>query len=135
MKLTSLTAADFKKIQKLLTRKEKLAAQIARVDQQLEQFESGSTPKKTAKGRRKAKRKAKRAPAAKSSARRRRPRGQLQAKIISALKAAGSAGLHVKDIAAKVKRKDNHIRTWFYTTGKKVKNIKTAGPARYRWQD
>jgi hypothetical protein len=122
MKLTSLTLSDLKKIQNLLSRKEKLNKQVLTVDRMLERFESGATPASAKAGpRRKARRRG-------------APPGQLKSRIIDALKSAGTAGMHIKEVAAKVKNKPGNIRTWFFTTGKKIRNIKKAGPARYRWQ-
>jgi hypothetical protein len=133
MKLTSLTAADFKRIQKLLIQKEKLAAQISKVDSMLEQFESGTAPR--AKGKGKRKRAAQAGPARRRRRSSRGGRGQLKDKIIAALKDSGGASMHIKEVAAKVNNKEGNVRTWFFTTGKKIKNIKRSGPAKYRWKD
>ena len=51
--------------------------------------------------------------------------------LLKALKAAGSSGITVKDLAAKLKVKPGNIFSWFYTTGKKIKGISKVGEAKY----
>ncbi len=46
--------------------------------------------------------------------------GSLKEKILALLEAAGSEGLRVKDIAAKLAAKPANISVWFSTTGKKL---------------
>jgi len=46
--------------------------------------------------------------------------GGLKEKILALLEAAGSAGLRVKEIAAKLGSKPGNISVWFSTTGKKL---------------
>ena len=60
-------------------------------------------------------------------------RGQLKAQILSALQAAGKMGLTVKDLAVKAGTKPANVYSWFYATGRKIKNIKKVGEARYAW--
>jgi len=126
MKLASLTTSDLKHIAKLLDQKEALVAQLQQVEQQLEAYESG----KPAKGRPAGKRGgARRARGGKRS-----KRGALKQQVIEVLQAAGKEGATVKEIAAKVGVKTGNVYTWFYSTGKTVKEIKKIGDARYRWE-
>jgi phage antirepressor YoqD-like protein len=57
----------------------------------------------------------------------------LKAPLLKALKAAGSSGITVKELAAKLKVKPGNIFSWFYTTGKKIKGINKVGEAKYAY--
>jgi len=59
-------------------------------------------------------------------------RGQLKQQILSALKAAGPAGMTVKDLSAKLNANYKNVYIWFVTTGKKIAGIKKVGPAQYK---
>jgi hypothetical protein len=72
------------------------------------------------------------APAAKGKPRRGAKRGQLTAKILAALKVAGSGGITVADLSDKLGAKYKNIYIWFATTGKKNPNVKKLGPAKYK---
>jgi phage antirepressor YoqD-like protein len=56
---------------------------------------------------------------------------RLKGAILKALQDAGTKGITVKEIAAKVKAKPNNIFSWFYSTGKKIKGLKKIGEAKY----
>ena len=59
-------------------------------------------------------------------------RGELQSKIVAALKEAGPAGITVRDLATKLEvKKYKNLFIWFATTGKKNSAIKKIGPALY----
>ena len=53
--------------------------------------------------------------------------------MLKALKAAGSSGITVRDLSAKLKVKPGNIFSWFYTTGKKIKAIRKVGEAKYAY--
>ncbi len=59
-------------------------------------------------------------------------RGQLAAKVLATLKAAGASGITVKDLSDKLKANYRNIQVWFATTGKKNPGIKKIAPATYR---
>ena len=59
-------------------------------------------------------------------------RGELKAQILDALKGAGTAGITIKDLAAKLNANYKNVYIWFVTTGKKIAGIKKVGPARYK---
>lgn len=140
MSLSNLRLSDFKKIAKMLTRKESLLRIVATIDRELQRFEShpvgmagfngassatprrgrppGSGKNQTAKGRRR------------GAAGR---HGATKEKLIALLKGAGKQGIHVKDIVKKTGFKDANVRVWFYATGKKIKNVKRVAPATYTW--
>lgn len=58
-------------------------------------------------------------------------RGKLMAAILGELKAAGTKGITVKELSAKLGVAYKNVYIWFVTTGKKNPNIKRIGPARY----
>lgn len=123
MNLASISASDFVKIAKLLKAKEVLLAKVADIDSELSSFEVDGRAKATGtKGPRIAK-----GPRAK--------RGVLKDTIIQLLKAAGKEGISVKDLATKTGVKGANIHAWFFTTGKKIKEIKKVGKSTHAWVD
>lgn len=136
MKLTELTSADFKKITKLLKQKERLQAQIAKLDSGLQAFEEEAPRTRAVRRRRRKARAAqpKQPVKRKISQRKKAAGGGLKEKIIKELQAAGGKGVHVKILAGKIRAKTDNIRIWFLTTGKRVKEIKKVAPATYSWQ-
>lgn len=58
-------------------------------------------------------------------------RGQLTASIVGELKAAGSKGITVSDLAKKLGADYKNIYIWFATTGKKQTGLKKLAPATY----
>lgn len=60
-------------------------------------------------------------------------RGQLLARILTSLKAAGSSGVTIKTLAEKFKMPYRNVQVWFATTGKKNPSIKKIAPATYRF--
>ena len=60
--------------------------------------------------------------------------GGVKEAIINLVKASGKAGITVGEIAEKLGVKTGNIYSWFTTTGKKVKQIKKAGPGKYAWK-
>lgn len=73
------------------------------------------------------------APVAKRPAGKRAKPGQFKDSVIATVKAAGKAGVNVKDIARKLGLDPQRIYVWFNATGKKVKSIKKVAPATYAW--
>ncbi len=122
MDITKLTSADLKTIGAFLDRKEKLLAEIETVDSELASFWNGETPLKAETPKGKALKTVMRA-----------KRGDTKDKIIAVLQSAGSEGLHIKDISAKSGVKLQTLHVWFYSTGKKIKEIRKVAPATYAW--
>jgi hypothetical protein len=118
MILANLTLKDWKKIHKLIGKKDQLKAAIAGIDRELGSFESGKPPRRPQPNAKKA---------------RRVVHGSRTDRIITALKSAGPQGIRIKDLAKKLKTTEGNVRNWFFTTAKKVKGIAKAGPGRYRW--
>jgi len=79
--------------------------------------------------------KAKQPGAKKSTASQPKPnqRGALKDSIVGLVKAGGKAGVSAKEVATKVSLPLPRIYNWFLSTGKKVKQIKKVGPAKYAW--
>jgi hypothetical protein len=130
MSFENLSSAQLRNLIGLIKKKESLQAKLDRVEQSLRGIESGgAAPKKRG-------RKPRAAAAAKPGRKARRggKRGKrLKEPLLKALKAGGSAGVTVKDLAAKLKVKPSNIFSWFYTTGKKVKGISKVGEAKYSY--
>jgi hypothetical protein len=65
----------------------------------------------------------------------RQPRGQLKESVLALVKAAGSSGITVADLAAKLGAKPKNLFVWFHSTGKRVTELQKVGPGRYAWAD
>ena len=124
MKITELTSKDLKKIQALIEKKESLKSQIETIDQHLNSFAPGSSPKPITKpkGRR----------AAKTTKTKRR-RGAVTETIVNALKTAGKAGISAKELVAKTGIKTSSINSWIHITGKKSKLVKRVAKGKYAY--
>jgi len=59
-------------------------------------------------------------------------RGALKEQILSALNAAGQAGVRVTELAAELGTKAANIHAWFHSTGKKVKGLSKVSGGHYR---
>jgi hypothetical protein len=122
MDLTQLSSRDLAAIGRLLAKKETLVAQLEKLERELAAYSGGQGQGQ--------------GQAVKLTGRRKKSatgRGQLKAQILSALQAAGKMGLTVKDLAVKAGTKPANVYSWFYATGRKIKNIKKVGEARYAW--
>ena len=60
-------------------------------------------------------------------------RGAVKEAVIELVRTAGPAGTTVKEIAAALGRSSPSISLWFFSTGKKVKEIKKIGRGKYAW--
>jgi len=59
------------------------------------------------------------------------PRGTLKPAILAALQDAPKDGLSVTEVADRIGAKRNTVNVWFYTTGKKVKELKKVSKGRF----
>ena len=129
MALTNLSSAQLAHLIGLVKEKESLQAKLDQVNSALSALENGKTvPKKRG-------RKPGRPPLLKKT-RGAKPgkRGKrLKAPLLKILSAAGSSGITVKELAAKLKVKPGNVFSWFYTTGKKIKGITKVGEAKYAY--
>jgi len=130
MALSNLSSAQLAHLISLVKEKESLQSKLDHINAELQALETGkSAPKKRG-------RKPGRPPGSKSKvavgAPKKSKRGKrLKEPLLKALKAAGSSGITVKDLAVKLKVKPGNIFSWFYTTGKKIKGISKVGEAKY----
>jgi hypothetical protein len=128
MSLTNLSSGQLTKLVELIKAKEHLQAQVARIDAELASLESGS-PRPKRRGRPPGRAKGSLSEATSPKPRKRSKR--LKTGLLKELQAAGSEGITVKELAAKLKVKPGNVFSWFYTTGKKIKGIKKVGEAIY----
>jgi hypothetical protein len=130
MALFNLSSAQLAHLIALVKEKESLQSKLDHINAELESLETGKpVPKKRG-------RKPGRPAGAKNKVASAKPskRGKrLKQPLLKLLKAAGSHGITVKELAAKLKVKPGNIFSWFYTTGKKISGIKKVGEAKYAY--
>ena len=139
MNITNISSNALKNLIKLTQRKEGLLNEIQKIESQLASLITGKPARTTGKRRgrpakaKKAGRPAKAAKATKDrSSAKRAPRGQIKKKILSALKAAGDAGMKVTDLSKKIGVKNANVHVWFSSTGKKLPEIKRVGKGHFK---
>ena len=130
MSLSNLSSAQLAHLIGLVKEKESLQTKLDRINAELTALETGkAAPKK--RGRKPGRPAGVKTKVAKG---RKSKRGKrLKAPLLKALSAAGSSGITVKELAAKLKVKPGNIFSWFYTTGKKISGIKKVGEAKYAY--
>jgi hypothetical protein len=131
MALINLSSAQLTQLIGLVKEKESLQTKLDQVNAALHTLETGKAPKKRG-------RKPGRPPGSVSKFKlgkgRKTKRGKrLKEPLLKALTSAGSSGITVKELAAKLKVKPGNIFSWFYTTGKKIKGINKIGEAKYAY--
>ena len=120
MHITQLTLQDLRPLQRLLKKKQVLQSKIDNLNRLIERITDGrGTRVGQGFG----------GPGVGKISR----HGELKTGVVEALQHAGKSGLHIKEIASSLQVKEPNIRVWFYSTGKKIKNIKKVGRARYAW--
>lgn len=126
MNIASLSVATLKQAIVLVEQKEKLQAEVARIDAVLAGLGAGQRViAPAASGR---------VTALASKARgKRAKRGEVKAAIVELVRNSGKSGITVKDISSRLGIKYAHVFAWFYTTGSKIKEIKKVGPGKYGW--
>jgi hypothetical protein len=139
MNITNISSNALKNLIKLTQRKEGLLNEIQKIESQLASLITGKPARTTGKRRgrpakaKKAGRPAKAAKATKGrSSAKRAPRGQIKKKILTALKAAGDAGMKVTDLSKKIGVKNANVHVWFSSTGKKLPEIKRVGKGHFK---
>jgi len=132
MALSNLSSSQLAHLIQLIKEKESLQAKLDRVNATLQSLEGGrAVPKRRG---RKPGRPAGVKTGAKKGAGRKKGRGKrLKEPLLNLLKNAGSSGITVKELSAKLKVKPSNIFSWFYTTGKKIKGINKVGEAKYAY--
>ena len=129
--LSSLTSSALNQLSSLVDQKESLVKEIERIEYHMASIISGKSVRAT-KG--KTGRPAAKATKTAKKTTKRASRGNLGTKVLSALEAAGDAGVKVADLAQKLRVKGTNLHVWFGTTGKKNKGIKKVGKGHYRLQ-
>jgi hypothetical protein len=151
MSLTNLTTANLEKLVALVKKRDQAQEEVVKIEAQIHALIGGSpapsvsvAPVKAARPVRRGRKatapkvapkaavsvavpaRAAKTPAAKAPAKSKKTgrRGELKESILAALKAAGSGGLFVKDLAPKLGAKNQNLHVWFSTTGKSVKGLK-----------
>jgi septal ring factor EnvC (AmiA/AmiB activator) len=127
MILSSLSAADLKRLTKLLEKRDALKEQVEALNAEIDSF---AQPTKATKAP-----KAKGTPAAKAAPKAKRgKRGKLTESVLAVVKEAGSNGITIKEIAGKLGRNTGAIHTWFFNANKaKRKDVKKIGEAKWQW--
>lgn len=122
MNLSSLSAADLKRLTKLLEKRDALKDEVEALNAQIDSFSASGKATK-------AKQNGKPAPKAK-----RGKRGKLTESVLAAVKGAGASGITIKEIANKLGRNTGAIHTWFFNAKKaKRKDVKKIGEAKWQW--
>lgn len=125
MDISSLNSTKLRSLISLTEQREKLAAQLEKLDAAILEVLSKSAPQGAKRGR----------PASATlvpgSSESHGKRGALKEKILAELKAAGKDGVSVKALSAKLGVKNQNVHVWFATTGKTV-GVKKIGPGKYR---
>jgi DNA-binding NarL/FixJ family response regulator len=116
MSLAELNSSQLEKLVILLREKEAVIARLKKVEHLLQSFENGAAPS---------------VPVQKLQ--RRSRRSSRKKGILRALKAAGSDGLTVRQIAEKIGSSYANVSVWFSSTGRKVAGIKKLAPATYNY--
>jgi hypothetical protein len=130
MALFNLSSAQLAHLIGLVKEKESLQSKLDHINAELHALETGkAAPKK--RGRKPGRPPGSKGKVAKVKTSKRGKR--LKEPLLKALSAAGSSGITVKELAAKLKVKPGNIFSWFYTTGKKIKGISKVGEAKYAY--
>lgn len=133
MNITNISSVALRNLIKLTERKESLIKQIQIIEGQLVTLISGKPVRSTAKLQGHLSKKGLKATGKKiAGSSKRAPRGAIKKKILSALKAAGDAGMKVTDLSKKIGVKNANVHVWFSSTGSKIPEIKKVGKAHYR---
>jgi hypothetical protein len=138
MKLTNITSVALRNLIKLTERKESLIKEIESIEGQLASLISGKQVRTMEKRRGRPSKKGTKASSSykkSEGTKKRAPRGAIKKKILSALKAAGEAGIKVSDLSKKIGVKNANVHVWFSSTGSKLPEIKKIGKGHYRIQE
>jgi predicted DNA-binding protein (UPF0251 family) len=122
MSIINLSVKQLEHAVELLKQRAALQSQIEGIDHQLHEIENGKFIVADRK-----KRHERLTDPQKMKLRVHRRRNIRQA-VLNALKIAGSEGLTVKELAFRAKVKTGSLRTWLYTAGKKIADIKKVAP-------
>lgn len=143
MDFSTITLADLKRLAPLIGERDAVAARLAEINAALGSLSgsiagaphsassSASKPAIKASHKVKAPAAAKDKPATGKGPGR---HGGLKDAILTILRQAPTSGVSVETIAQSLGRKAPAIHTWFFTTGKGIKEIKKTGRGIYSWE-
>lgn len=120
MKLTQITSAQINEIARLVQEKESLLKKVSEINKRLQYLPAEGRVRGGAA-----------TPRGRIPGRGGRHPGKLKAAVLEALASAGSEGLSVKELSAKLGVKANNLYSWFYTTGKKVPHLERSLEGKY----
>ena len=110
MSKSYLTSDDYSKLAKLAKERDRYQAKVDELQAEIDQIQSnGNSPSVRKSGTRGPKKGAK--------------PGQVKEAILMAVKAAGTEGISVADLAGKLSLKKTNVYSWFNATGKKIKGL------------
>ena len=132
MNITNLTSESLRRLIKLTDRKDSILTEIDKIDLQLRALIAGKTVRSGGNGTGPIGRKVKAVKGLAKKVTGKRTRGGLQSRVLSALQAAGAAGIKVPELAKKLGVKGAGLHVWFGTTGKKHAGIKKVGKGHYK---
>jgi len=127
MSLSHLSLEQLEQAVELLREKEALQSQVEKIDHQLRELENGKFLVAEIKE------KHERLPGPLKIEWGVRRRKNVQQAVLKALTKAGPKGLTVKDLAFRAKVKTGSLRTWLYTTGKKIAGLKKVAPGTFAY--
>ncbi|NBS06137.1 MAG: hypothetical protein EBQ51_01430 [Verrucomicrobia bacterium] len=127
MDITKLTTKEFKRIMKLLRKKETLERKLGQLERSVAKV-VGAGASAVARG---ANRIARGRSARRSTGKKFNRRGGLRKVILEQLGRAGKTGVKIKDLANKMNIQRQRLDTWFYQNLKKVSGLRKVGPGHY----
>ncbi len=110
----------------LKEKREQLQSEIEQLDAEIAALSSG---RRKAKAKKAKKAKTKRAAKKRSGKR----KGGITNKVVAALKAVGSEGISIQQLAAKLKINPQNLYVWFSATGKSMPEVKKVARATYAY--
>lgn len=126
----NLSSASLRALVSLTEKREKLLGELAAIEAQISSALKGASAdsaKPTARRGRSGRNSHSAKPAKRSG-----KRGKIKELILEALKGAGTNGISVKELSAKLGLKNQNVHVWFATTGKKLVEIEKAGKGIFR---
>ena len=127
MDITKLTTKEFKRIMKLLRKKETLERKLGQLERSVAKV-VGAGASAVARG---ANRIARGRSSRRSTGKKFNRRGGLRKVILEQLGRAGKTGVKIKDLANKMNIQRQRLDTWFYQNLKKVRGLRKVGPGHY----
>ncbi len=131
MDISSVSSSTLRSLVSQIEKRDRLSAQLEKVNASIASALANAA--KTQKASVKNEKRGRVAVVAKAPEKRKKSgkRGALKEKILAELKAAGKAGVKVKEMSAKLGVKSPNVYVWFATTGTAL-GVKKIAPGQYR---